>query len=181
MIGVYQIWLGDYYYIGSSGDCEARCKQHLRALQNGDACNRKMQAVFNKYQQFDYQIVIECDSRDAAYSYEQDFIDTHFGLQKCLNLSNKATSPGTFRTTEHKQNISKSLKGLERSPQHCENISKSKKGKQAPNKGVPASDMQKKKQSGKMKALPKLQCPHCGKFAASPNFRRWHGNNCRNV
>jgi hypothetical protein len=29
--------------------------------------------------------------------------------------------------------------------------------------------------------LNKKQCPHCNKVIDSANYKRWHGNNCKNL
>lgn len=94
MPGVYQIWINDYFYFGSAEDIYTRCvKTHFALLKNGKHSNKKMQNVYNKHNIFRFDIIIECDSRDAAYAYEQDFIDTHFGLEKCMNLNPDASNP----------------------------------------------------------------------------------------
>lgn len=131
-IGVYQIFIGDYFYHGSSEDCEGRLKKHLQALKRGNHINNKMQNVYNKYQTFDCQIVMQCDNRDVAYAYEQDFIDTHFGLDKCLNINEVASKPPGFLGKKH-------------SDETKQKMSKSMKGKPSHNKGKSMSEEQKKK------------------------------------
>ena len=115
MNGVYEIWIGEYYYYGSSIECIKRSRVHLRSLKNGNHVNKKMQNVYNKYKKFEFKIIIECKDRDTAYLYEQEFINTHFGLDKCLNLNSIASKPpsnkGKKLSNETKEKMrSKALK-----------------------------------------------------------------------
>lgn len=160
--GVYQIWLGDYYYFGSAEDCDDRClKEHLSALKCGTHRNKKMQNVFDKYQTFEYQIVVECDDRDTAYAWEQGFIDTHIGLQKCLNLNASAAKPPGFAGKKHSEEtkllISVGGKGKVRTDETKAAMSKSKKGV----------------------ARQKDVCKYCGTVAMKSNITRWHNDNCK--
>jgi len=84
-----------------------------------------------------------------------------------------------------------------------ESASKNRKGRQAPNKGVPSSSETKKKISDAMKGennpffgkhhseeqrqkkreeklnSPRQTCQYCSKIVDPMNFRRWHGDNCK--
>lgn len=154
-IGVYMIFIGDYFYHGSSGDCDKRCKTHFEKLKNNKHCNPKMQNAFNKYQHFDYQIVVCCNNRDIAYSYEQDFINAHFGLEKYLNLNATASKPpsreGRTFSEESKQKMSESRKGKKIKPhseEHKQKLSEAAKGK----KKKPFSEEARKRMSEAAKA-----------------------------
>ena len=160
--GVYQIFIEDYCYWGSSGNCEVRCATHLKSLKRGDHSNAKMQAVFNKYKSFDFQIIVACDDRDVAYAYEQDYIDAHIGLDKCLNLSAIATAPpGT--------------KGLKLRPL----TAKTREKQSAALKGRKHTDETRAKMSAAKKKAPKLQCPHCSRSFHAATFKQWHGDRCK--
>lgn len=84
--GVYEIWIGDYFYQGSSKDINKRIYQHKQRLEKGDHYNLYMQNVYNKYKSFEWQILVECDDRDVAFKYEADFIEANYGSEKYLNL-----------------------------------------------------------------------------------------------
>jgi group I intron endonuclease len=169
--GVYQIFIEDYCYWGSSGNCEKRCSDHLNSLKRGKHDNTKMQNVFNKYKSFDFQIIVACDDRDVAYAYEQDYIDAHFGLDKCLNLNAAASKPpsqkGKKLTDEHRANLSAAQKGRKLTDEHKAKLS------------GPKNDEHKSKLSAAKKNATKLQCLHCLRSFDSGNFKRYHGDNCK--
>lgn len=71
-----------------------------------------------------------------------------------------------------KENISKALKGKTRTPEHASNISKALKGR------TPTESEQ--LNFAKSMAI-RYTCEHCGKFNLTKgNYRRWHGDNCKN-
>ncbi len=84
MIGIYEIWIGEYFYQGRSVNIENRTKVHLSELKKGIHGNKKMQNVFNKYKTFEYQVLVECE-KSQCEKYEQDFIDANWGDKFCLN------------------------------------------------------------------------------------------------
>jgi group I intron endonuclease len=197
--GVYQIFIEDYCYWGSSGNCEKRCSDHLNSLKRGNHQNKKMQAVFNKYKTFDWQIIVACDDRDVAYLYEQDYIDAHFGLDKCMNLNAVASKPpsqkGKKHTAETKSKMSAAKKGHTHTAETRAKQSAGAKGNtnskgykhsdetrakmSASGKGHPVSDETKANMSAAQKNAPKFQCPHCLSLFAAPALSRWHGDNCK--
>ena len=90
--GIYQIWIDDKYYFGSSNNIEWRLSQHKSALKNNKHENIKMQRCFNKYNRFDYDIIVTCDEQ-SRLKWEQSFIDEHYGLDNCMNLAKDANKP----------------------------------------------------------------------------------------
>ena len=176
MTGVYQIFIEDYCYWGSSKDCESRCADHLKDLERGKHCNNKMQNIFNKYKTFDFQIIVACDDRDVAYLYEQDYIDTHFGLDKCMNLSAIATKPpsnkGKKASAETRAKQSEAAKGRTFTDEHKANIGAAATGKTH-------TDETKVKLSEAYQNEAKFQCPHCGRSFRACHLKRWHGDNCK--
>jgi len=54
-------------------------------------------------------------------------------------------------------------------------------GKPSPNTGKVASHETRKKMSISKKALPKLVCQHCGKSMDPGNFKRYHGDKCKEI
>jgi hypothetical protein len=83
--GIYEIWIGDYYYHGMSKNIEKRIKQHKCLLKHNRHENKNMQNVWNKYKTFEYQILVEC-KENLLELYEKDYIDANFGLPKYLNI-----------------------------------------------------------------------------------------------
>lgn len=90
--GIYEIWIDKYFYQGSSFNIEDRIKRHQYELRNGIHGNKKMQNVFNKYEAFSWQILVECD-KTSVRDYEQDYIDANWGDKKYLNASKSAYHP----------------------------------------------------------------------------------------
>jgi len=111
---VYEIWIGDYFYQGSTKDIKKRIRDHKNNLQKNKHVNAKMQAVWNKYRVFEYQILVECDE-STVLKYEQDYIDANWGDPKYLNLAEKVgllpSSKGRTFSEEHKAKISAATKG----------------------------------------------------------------------
>jgi hypothetical protein len=81
--------------------------------------------------------------------------------------------------------ISKKVKGKKKPEGFGEKISRARKGK--PNikaQGVTRPDhsnLMKDPTHNKGAAYMKetFKCPHCGKTANGPNYKRWHGDNCK--
>jgi group I intron endonuclease len=134
MACVYEIWIGKYFYQGSTCNLEKRMKEHLTELQSNKHGNYKMQNVFNKYKTFDYQVLVECEDRNMAYQYEQDFIDGSFGLEFYLNLNPSASAPplaqmtGKKHSDKTKRQMSASATGRKQSEEQIKKMSESKKG-----------------------------------------------------
>ena len=112
--GVYEIWVGPYFYQGSSDNVERRIRQHRTCLEGDRHSNKKMQNVFNKYQSFEWQLLVECD-KGLVQSYEDDYIQTNWGDDKYLNLKPSGYSGGSHRkgakhTNETRELLSKAAK-----------------------------------------------------------------------
>jgi hypothetical protein len=123
MTGVYQIWLSDkHYYGGRATDFAARMGKHIHLLRHNKHANKHMQSVFNIHRKFEPELIIEC-SVEASKAYEQAWIDTHFGLEGCLNISN-SNAGGSPRGVKKKY--------TKRSPEGCKNMSRH--GKRGPQK-----------------------------------------------
>lgn len=152
--GVYQISIGDYYYFGSADDCSRRCvKQHLKCLKQGNHCNKKMQAVYNKYQTFSWEVVEDCDDRGMAYTVEQRYIDANFGRKHCLNQNDSVTKPPRRKS------------GFVCNEEWCKNISLGKTGNKYPNRKSPTNIRQ--------------LCIYCGREYAMKDITRFHNEKCK--
>jgi group I intron endonuclease len=126
--GLYEIQIGSYFYHGSSNNIEKRIRRHKNELKNNKHINLKMQRIFNKYNEFNYEVVINCKEEDLLY-LEQCIIDAHFGDKDYMNLTSKAGKPpsrkGVKVSEETKAKMSAAKKGKVRSDEVKENISKS--------------------------------------------------------
>jgi hypothetical protein len=75
---VYQIEIGPYKQIGSTGDLQQRSYHHKYHLERGDHYNRFMQRVYNKYKVVEIVVLFEYETRKQAYEKEQDLLDKHY-------------------------------------------------------------------------------------------------------
>ena len=111
--GLYQISIGNYFYIGQSQDLKKREIKHLSMLKKGTHYNLKMQNIYNKYQDFHFQETLFC-SIDELNDQEQRLLDMFWGADGCMNLAKDAEAPqrGLKRSEETKSKISKAKKGV---------------------------------------------------------------------
>ncbi len=116
--GIYEIWISDYYYQGSSVDVDRRIKEHKNKLKKGTHDNSYLQNVWNKHQTFEHQIILECEP-DVVLAYEQDYLDANWGLPKFMNLNPYADRPnqpsfwkGKVLSEDHRAKISAALVGI---------------------------------------------------------------------
>lgn len=154
MSGIYIIRniLNNKIYIGSSVNINRRWNVHKRSLLNNIHHSHVLQRAYNKYgiDNFSYEIIEYIDDVNKLIEREQiwlDFFKPEYNI--CItagsNLGRKfKVSKKKVLTQEHKDNIAKSLLG--RIPAN--------KGKSSHNKGVPATEESKIRQSLKMKGRP---------------------------
>ena len=111
--GIYRINLGnDWFYIGSSANMGRRKRNHLSDLNRQKHCNQKMQAIYNKYQIFEFEILFECPV-DELLSKEQVLLDAHFTDGKCANICPTAGSRvGIKHSPETRAKMSAAHKGV---------------------------------------------------------------------
>jgi len=96
------------------------------------------------------------------------------------------------KSKKHRENISKSLKGLKKSKEHCRNISLTHMNMRGENNpmygkygdasgfgGKHHTQEHKQYMSELMKNKPRVTCPHCQKVGAVSQMKRWHFNNCK--
>ena len=104
--GIYRINLGnDWFYIGSSQDLENRGRRHLADLIAQRHRNSKMQAVYNKYEVYEFLVLSECLVKELL-SNEQVLLDAHFTDGKCANLAPTTGSTlGRVVTPEARENM----------------------------------------------------------------------------
>lgn len=71
----------------------------------GNHVNKFLQAVFDKYQTFEAELIEECSPKELA-NLEQIYIDKWFGHEKCMNLRpNVHTMLGFKHSIETKEKI----------------------------------------------------------------------------
>jgi len=134
--GVYEIWVGPYFYQGSSKNIHRRIKEHQQALRNGKHRNEFMQRAYIKYGWGSWSTLVEC-APDALSSWEQAFIDTNIDSRECLNLSRSADRCNIPYTDERRMKIAAKAIGRKVSAETRARQSAMRKGQRAWNKGVP--------------------------------------------
>lgn len=94
--GIYSIWGGNKYYIGSAKDIGRRWNEHLYSLRNKKHRNQKLQNFYNKYGEKSLAICIieECDYT-SLLDREQYYLDNFnpfFNIKKCANRGENSNS-----------------------------------------------------------------------------------------
>lgn len=64
MVGIYVIKSVKHFYIGLSSELENREKTHFYKLKNGTHSNPKLQNVYNKGYDLEFEIIQECELED---------------------------------------------------------------------------------------------------------------------
>lgn len=67
MKGIYVIKSEKHFYIGLSGDLEKREREHWYRLKNNNHPNPKLQSVFNKGYNLEFEIIQECEEEDLEH------------------------------------------------------------------------------------------------------------------
>ena len=98
--GLYEIQIGSYFYHGSSNNIEKRTRGHKNKLKNNKHPNPKMQSIYNKYGEFNYEVILTCKEEDLLY-LEQATIDQFFEDKACMNLASIAGKPPSWQDKKH--------------------------------------------------------------------------------
>tara|TARA_R100000388_G_C7238630_1_gene159655 strand:- start:1274 stop:1855 length:582 start_codon:yes stop_codon:yes gene_type:complete len=80
-IGIYAIETDDGIYVGKSRDLSSRMRQHSECIKNGSH-------RYIKNQNFDFEILEECEERHLEYLEAKWALDFHESGMKVLNISN---------------------------------------------------------------------------------------------
>lgn len=80
-----------------------------------------------------------------------------YSIQRIGNKSGQGNR-GRILSQEHKNKISKSSKGRVFSEEHSKKLS----------------------EANRRRIVTKIQCEHCEMIISGGNYKRWHGNNCKN-
>jgi hypothetical protein len=125
-------------------------------VEQGDGGDASNSEAFKEY--------IKC--RDYYGEQNPFYGKTHTDETKDkLSKSASVQWKGVPKTEEHKMKIAEGNTGKVFSDERKNNISKACMGRQPYNKGVIA---------------PKFECSHCKKvIGGASNFKRWHGENCK--
>ena len=130
MIGIYKIEniVNGNLYIGSCSNFNVRKGSHLCLLRQNKHHSIKLQRAFNKHKENSFLItLIEKCEKENLIIREQYYIDTL--LPKYNICPTAGSNLNRIFTEEHKQNLSKSLKGKVRTPEQKEIQRKLKLGK----------------------------------------------------
>lgn len=104
--GIYFLFVGPYYYVGSSVNVRKRCRRHMLSLAAGIHPNRKLQNAFNKYNDFSWSKVEETPPPKLLQK-EQEYLDTITRSKYCCNIAMESSAPfsGLKHTPEAKEKI----------------------------------------------------------------------------
>lgn len=139
--GIYKIQIKDSVYVGSGVNIYQRLHMHKRLILKNKHHNIKLQRKYNKYLDFNYQIIEFCE-KGSLIEREQYYIDT---LNPDLNISPTAFSNYGFKHSEDtRKRMSEIHKGRKWSKESKQKLSDS-------SKGVPKSEEHKRKISEKLK------------------------------
>ena len=130
--GIYRIEIGDYFYWGSTMNYTKREREHHSGLRGGCHSNIKMQNVYDKYKDFEMNLVVF--TNENILQIEQEFIDLDYDNHYCMNLAKDVTASflGRTHTLEARKLMSETRKGRKFTPEHRDNLSKAKQGKNNP-------------------------------------------------
>jgi len=136
MIGLYAITntVTNKSYVGSSCNIKSRFSSHKAALNNGYHHNSYLLRAWKKYgtAAFKFKILKICQTEGEATELEQAFLQCFYG-DALYNLKNEALGVGSGRshpnkgkalTTEHKQKISRTMKGMKQKQHTADDIKK---------------------------------------------------------
>lgn len=139
------------FYIGSSNNFNRRKQQHIWCLKNGSHKNKRLQSLYLTSPDLEFEI-IKCSDRQSAYDLEAQEIALNIGNPLMLNFCIDVKSPmaGLKFSDEHRDKISKALKGRELTPEWLEKLSVAKKG-------IPMTEERKAILVASLKGLPKSE------------------------
>lgn len=108
MIGIYKITFPNgVYYFGQAIDLKRRERQHIKEAKKGKHTNPRFQYCWDKYGQFNFEIIIEC-KKDELNKIESDYIINNIDNDLCCNMCKEGRSrKGIKATQETKDKISK--------------------------------------------------------------------------
>lgn len=116
--GIYAIRVEGYekFYVGSTVNLYTRCNQHFNDLRKNKHCNKRLQRIFNKYDEtlFIFEILEEIEDKNNLIDKENEYF-LLFGFDILVNNCKKAGSTlgAEFHNSEEVRNkISKSVKKL---------------------------------------------------------------------
>jgi group I intron endonuclease len=109
--GLYKITIANKYYYGSSNNLYNRYYQHLPELRGGKHRNKYLQASYNKYQDFKFDVLCICEPSQRR-ELEQNLLSRCLNDKNCMNLTFRTEGPsGTKWTEEAKKRQSQKMRG----------------------------------------------------------------------
>lgn len=126
-----------YFYVGQAQNFNRRKAQHLYEIKNQKHSNSKLQNVYNKYGEPQFQILEYCEVEELN-TIEQWYLNEFIGKENCLNIASfaEASARGLKRSEEARKKMSEARKGKnslnfgkKRSEEMRQKISKALRGK----------------------------------------------------
>jgi len=86
--GIYQIIINEKGYIGSSNNVKRRKNEHLSMLSRNKHVNKKLQNIYNKYQNIQFKILLSCNI-DELEKLENEYLNNKL-FNNELNIKDAA-------------------------------------------------------------------------------------------
>lgn len=104
---IYEIKMGDYFYVGSSKNGKRRKLQHLWKLKRSEHFNKFMQNVYDTHDDFNFTILKECETIEDMKCSEESTIEKYKCLygDKCMNLTTKYGGGSEWRNHKTEEEL----------------------------------------------------------------------------
>lgn len=115
--GIYKVFIGPKFYIGQTGDLQARKSGHLSYLRRGAHPNAHMQRAFNRIGTYRF-VILGRVLPEHLNALEQALLDLQHADPLCLNIAKDVQAPGRglVRSRETLKKISQAAAGRTLSP-----------------------------------------------------------------
>ena len=108
--GIYCIAINNKYYIGQTTvSFNHRIQHHLRSLKRGNHANQYLQSAYNKYGDFKFDVIQECDTLDECNKAEIKWIRIYDSLnnKRGYNLNQGGWNGKVSNESKLKMSIAK--------------------------------------------------------------------------
>ena len=109
--GLYKITIADKFYYGSSNNLYNRYYQHIPELRHNKHKNKYLQSAFNKYKQFEFNVLCICEPNQRR-ELEEKLLQQCIDDKLCMNLTLRTEGPSGIKWSEEsRQRQSEKMKG----------------------------------------------------------------------
>lgn len=104
---IYEIQIGEYFYVGSTKSKGKRKSRHLSTLKKGKHFNKFMQNVYDKYEAYNFKVLVECKTLDDMKYIEEETIKDYkskYG-KLCMNITTKYGGGSEWRNHKTEEEL----------------------------------------------------------------------------